>query len=223
MWNTLASELNQKPDVVVVWARPEIGRMWVFQELMKEGLITHLIGRPALPEEQDGVATTYPESRSIRKGLEFIRDNYGNDCYALVQSADISPKPGIFSHIDSEMMEKDGVLFFLNTGICHSDVWYTNFFAVSMNENYWPPLANMGDQDILERKWGLKLSKEKLNNFCKWHNNFDKSFIHAHESEGLPPELFKPQKSNVSVLMCITGWKPWYERLWDFFRRKKNG
>lgn len=207
------SEFPHRPDVVVVWARPEIGRLWVFQKLMAEGLIQHLVGRPALPGEVDGVATTHPESHSIRLGLEFVRDHYGADHYAVVQTADIAPRDGQYGFIHGSMQENEAVLYFFANGVIHGDIWHTNFFAVSMDERYWPPLAEKGDQDILERKWGLHLARNGLTSIVRWHNNRNKSFVHCHESEGLPPEPFRPQTVGGGVCLYVRGHRPW----WSWF------
>jgi len=219
-----ASEFAEPPQVVVVWARPEIGRLWLFQELMAEGLIHHVVGRPALPGEVDGVATTYPESHSLRKGLEFVREHYGENCYVIGQAADVQPKPGIYRMMDEKMREGDkAVLFLLPTNIVHSDIWHTNFFCVCLDENYWPPLSEQGDQDILERKWGLQLKKRALPGIFAWHNNRNKSFVHSHESENQEPELFKPQRAGVGIGLFIVGRKRWYLRVWDWMRNLFSG
>lgn len=217
------SELPERADVVVVWARPEIGRLWVFQELMAEGFIQHLVGRPALPGEEDGVATTHPESHSIRLGLEFVRDHYGDEHYAIVQAADIRPREGQHGFLHENMQKVEAVLYFLPNGICHDSIWHTNFFAVSMKEDYWPPLAEKGDQDILERKWGLGLTKSGLTSFVRWHNNRNKSFVHCHESEKVPPEPFRSQRAKGGVSLFIAGrrslWAAFSSWVRSFIRR----
>ena len=193
------------PPVVVVWARPELSRRWVMEELRSEGLITHVLERGPVEGERDGCATTHPESHSIRQGLDFIKAEYGETHFAIMQGADIWVKPGMYRFLTDRMNEQENsaVLFFMPNGVVHRDCFHTNFFAVPMDEIYWPPLAKKEDQDMLERKWGLQLKENKVPDILIWHNNWDKSFIHAHESENQPAEERRPFRISTNVVIPL--------------------
>lgn len=143
-------------------------------------------------------------------GLEFIRDRYDNAShYVVMQGADIWVKPGLLGFVHDQMnqQENEAVLFFLQTGIVHQDNWHTNFFALGFDERYWPPLAQKEDQDMLERKWGIQLKKFDLPGIVRWHNNREKSFVHAHESEhpGVPAEAIVAQFGRESAPLFVCG------------------
>lgn len=218
----LAHEFAEPPAVVVVWARPEVGRLWYFQGLLREGRVDHLLTRPALPGEADDRPTTYPESHNIRLGLEFARKTYGPDAYAVVQTADIHPHATLcYAFADAHMQAGDGaVVLHWQNGCVQHGIWHTNFFAVRLDdEAYWPPVSDPDHQDVLERQWGRKLSELRPPRVVESHNYNGKRFGHAHRSEHLPPWPVRPQAAAAGFALCITGHKPWWERALEWLGR----
>src|SRR6266496_4138573 len=119
------SEFQDIPEIVVVWAAPEIGRLWFFQELLKDKRISHLIYRAETSEDNRGRPTTYTASLNIREGLDFIKSTYSLPFYIVCNDSDIIPEPGIFNWIDKSMQsEYDGLLFFWENGIRNQDTWH---------------------------------------------------------------------------------------------------
>lgn len=218
-------ELGFKPDIIVVWASPEIGRLHFFQGLIKEGFITKVLERLDREGLDGPVKATSPgESLSIRMGLEYISNNYGPDTYVIMQCADVLPQPGVYQYLNREMNSGvDGVLMFREGGIVRSDNWNTNFFAVSLNKDYWPPICNKDHHDILERQWGIRLQEQGLTNFVKSHNSRCKKYIHEHTSETKITFPILPQIASASVNLQYTGYKSTRTIIFEFFRRFFNG
>lgn len=210
-------ELGYQPDVVVVWAAPEVGRLWLFQKFLAEGQVTHVVGRPPLAEENGyGGATSHPESHNIRAGLEFILSTYEPQAhYVVMNGADISVNDGTLKFIDAKMKEHQAVLYHWDNGSCNSGIWHTNFFAVCLDERYWPPLSPPEHADVLERQWGRKLELIRPEGVFEWNNSRNQRFKHLHESESLEPLPFRPQHTHISLPLIVCGWKAWYARLWD--------
>ena len=180
-------EFKIQPDVVVVLAAPEVGHLWFFQKLQQEGLIHHLLIRPKLIGGDGVSATTYTESRNIRLGLNFIKANYSHyeKFYALVQAADVNPKVGTYGMMDAfmhgeseEERNPKAFLYRWPNNCVQVDVWHTNLFCVILDDNYWPPISELGDQDVLEHKWGKELSSKRLPGIIKWLNYNNKYFVH---------------------------------------------
>ena len=215
---TLFGEFNQAPEVVVVWARPEIGRLWVFEKLLAEGQISRVMGRPALPDEVDGCATTFPESRNLRGALESFRRLYAPDSYYVIgQAADVCPKKGVYSYIDSTMQDGRKAVAFLMP-ICHSlHAWHTNFFAVASDDAFWPPVSPTNSQDILERQWAVVLDGKE--NVERSNNNNNKHFVHAHESESAKPYPFFAQDKAAVIGLTVRGYETWLSRCKKYLRR----
>ena len=203
----LKEEFASPPIIVVVWACPEIGRLWFFQELLKQGKIDRLVYREATEFDNNNGPTSYPASLNIRVGLDFIKREYSLfNYYVIGHDADIVPNTGTFKYIDQEMQDfnKDGVLFFWENGIRHVDTWHTNFFAVSSNKNYWPPISDRGG-DVLESQWGTELLNNNLRNFTVSHNSRSQKFLHIHSTETEPSFPFKPQVESEGVFIYIKG------------------
>jgi hypothetical protein len=217
----LAPELGGRPDVVVVWARPEVARLWFFNELVAAGRVTKLITRPALPGEAAELPTTYPESHNIRLGLEWVRDHYDPAShYAVVQAADVMPNPGTaYGFIHTHMTGGAGaVVFHWQNGCVPVEIWHTNFFSVRLDEVYWPPVAEAGHPDVLEAIWGRHLCTLQPPHVEKSHNYNSKRFRHEHLSEQLPPWPVRAQESGCSAPMSMKGRLPWWRRLLEFLR-----
>lgn len=148
----LKGEFPSEPDVVLVWAQPEVGRLWFLQELLASGKLTHVIGRPQLPDET-GVSTTYPESHNLHIGLTYIRENYPPDSYVVVQASDVEPKAGVYHQINVLMQEgANAFAVHWANGVCCNDIWHTNFFSVCLDPAYWPPVSEPDAADTLERQ-----------------------------------------------------------------------
>lgn len=196
------------PQVVLIAAQPERNALSFFERLRSEGLISHLLFRPS--NGLDGPVTTYPESQNIRLALSFCKDICGpGSSYVILQAADVEPNPGTYRFVNDFMQQDgDGVLFHWENGSARNNVWHTNFFAISLdNEASWPPIAERGDPDVLERKWGRQLDDQNyLGNWLRTHNSSEKRFKHRHlelsplpsETEPLPTH---PKKS---------WWKKWF-------------
>lgn len=218
-------ELGYRPDVVLVWSCPEVGRNWVMRELLDEGLVTHLIKRYEIPG-LDGVRpTTFSESINIRKGLEFIRDFYDNgQHYVIMHAADIFVHESTLKFCDDRINGRveDGshnaVLFHWENGICHQDIWATYFFAVVLDDLYWPPVSPPDENDVLERQWGRLIDQRKPPLVFKWHNAGQRRYVHKHESEFLPPFPTYAEHQKAMLALYCKGHLPWYVRLIEFAR-----
>lgn len=212
-----AAEFSEPPEVVVVWARPQYGRLWYFHDLMRDKRVAQVLGRPAEPGECDGCATTFYESLNLRAGLNYIKETYGPDCYVVGQAADVRARPGVYKKIDDHMAGgANAVLFHWENGISHANVWHTNFFAVRMDEAYWPPLSPSPEYgDTLETQWGKALAAADLGGVVRWHNSRGLQFEHKHESEGLPPWPLKPMvaAAGCGLAVCGPARRPWWRRL----------
>jgi hypothetical protein len=201
--------------VVVVWACPEVGHLWFFDELLRTGLASHVLGRPPLPGE--GGATSYPESHNLRLGLTYIRDNYANEVhYVIGLAADVYLQDWTLSYIHDHMKENDCVVFHWDNGCVREGVWHTNCFGVCLDERYWPPLSPPGHADTLERQWGMKLERERPPLVHKWHNSGQRKFIHRHENG--PVLESRPQYTQNALPLYLES----QSRLRRFFRWLKS-
>jgi hypothetical protein len=174
----------ENPDIVVVWAQPEIGMIDFFDRLK----ISKLIGRPKLPGE-DGKSSSYPESVNLRFGLKYIAQHFPAYQTIIGLTADIYINDGALPFVKGKLENGNrAVVFHWPNGFVQSGIWHTNFFVVPPEEVYWPPLSFPGDQDILEWKWGKALAEKALPDIFRWHNYNDRIFKHIHESEENPVE-----------------------------------
>lgn len=218
-------ELGYMPDVVLVWACPEVGRLWLMQSLQKDGLLTHLLNRPAIPGLDGDKPTTWPESHNLRLGLTFIRDHYAeNEHYVIMHAADIWLQGGTLSFIDDRINGRveegphNAVLFHWDNPIIPRDIWSTYMFGVCLDPQYWPPVSPANEQDVLERQWGVLLSKRQLPGLFRWHNARERKFLHRHESEQLPPFPVKPQTITDAMQMQCVGYRSIFGRVWDWLQ-----
>lgn len=219
------AELGHVPPVVIVWACPEVGRLWIFQKLQRAGLCSHLIKRAPLPGESNalGVATTHFESANIRAGLEFVLEMYGPETLVCMQTADVSLQEGTVGMFLHEILRKEhrAVVFHWANGVLASGVWHTNCWALRVGEReLWPPTSNPDSQDVLERQWGRAL--EAKTGVFGWHNAGERRFLHRHESEHLEPPPFLPQPHDATLSLACRGYLPWYSRLWRWLNRKAD-
>lgn len=211
----LAGEFSEPPDVVVVWACPDVGHLWFFQRLRAEGLVHTLLTRPRLPGERADGPTTYPESHNIRLGLSWVRDHYDPaSAYALVMAADVRPNERLaLKFVDDHVAAgARAVVLFWPNGCVRSDIWHTNFFAVCLDERYWPPVLGEGDSDTLEWAWGKHLLRADLPGVVRGHNSRERRFAHRHESDAHPPWPVVPQAGDGAAPLLITGHLPWWRR-----------
>lgn len=214
-------EIGGKPLVVVVWADPEIGRLWLFQELIQLGLIYTVLSRKALPNE-GSLATSFCESYNIRLGLEYI-DKEFKGFPVIFQTADVCPKNGTYGFIYHNLKEGNkAVLFLWENGCIRENVWHTNLFGLA-DMKYAPPLSEINHPDVLERQWGIKLTEQNLGDFTRWNNFNSKMFTHEHISEQLQDFPYKAQKDGCSLVLSVKGWLPWYIRLGQFIWRLLPG
>lgn len=222
-------EFAVRPEVWVVWARPEVGRSWVMRRLVKQERVGRVIPRYELPGESDTSATTYPESVNLRLGLEAARDAYGDSVYVIGQAADVLPLPGSYRFIDERLNdgETNAVLFHWENGCSSRDVWHTNFFAVSTDEAYWPPISTPDHADTLERQWGVAIATTRPPGVFKSSNYASKKFRHEHLSESITPLPLLHDYSNDSISFYSVGYLSWRNRCmsllkgalpWHWFR-----
>lgn len=197
---------------MVVWAQPEVSRLWFFQELLASGQLDHVLGRPPLAGEVGEGPKTYPESHSIRKGLEFVREHYPEH-FVIFQTADIWVQEGTYRFLSEGMQEHQAVVFRWINSCGGDNVWHTNFFAVA-DEAYWPPVSGPDHPAVLEQQWGMALAKENLPGIHASHNSRDQKFLHRHESEEHEPFPAKPQVGHSALSLGVGGWLPWYVRLY---------
>lgn len=200
-----SKELKERPDVVVLWNSPQIEKVGLFQKLLADRKITHLITRIG---GKDSI--TVEESQNIREGLEFI-DSFYIDYFVIFQTIDIRAKPGIYGYIEGELYQgKQAVVFHWEnrTFSRRGDVFHTNFWALK-NKIYWPPVILKESPDVLERYWAVQIRDNNLSNFTVSTNSRDRRFIHNHESDKLPPFTFSCNMS-AGVFMYINGYmSPW--------------
>lgn len=219
---TLIHEFREPPDVIVVWAIPQLGHLWLMDSLIEQGKVTAVVGRPQLPDETPGAATTYPESYNLRKGLNYIKRNY-EECYVIGHAADIQAMPGAYRFIDNKIHEGEkAVLYHWANGCCREDVWHTNFFAIPLDEEYWPPISTKQSGDVLERQWGLSIAEKKPDRVFKWHNSRNQSFLHDHISENLPEITVVPLTAEFTLNLTIKGYKTFWAKLFELFWKKRN-
>jgi hypothetical protein len=112
---------------------------------------------------------------------------------------------GFFEH---HLKTVKAVVFHLENGCHNSGIYHTNFWALR-DKQFWPPLAQKEDRDILELLWGNQLKARGLNNFFLSTNWANKRFIHAHQSEELPPFPVQPQSLTNGVFMIIGADSTW--------------
>lgn len=216
----LRAQFSTFPDVVLVWAQPEVGRLWFIQELLDGGKIRHVLTRSRLDGEGEVGGTTYPESHNLRLGLEWVRANYDPaETYAIGHAADVWVKGDAYRQIDSHMNSgKRAVVFWYDNAIILDGIWHTNLFGVCLDEQYWPPVSPKTSNEILERQWGLMLQRRSPPGIQKFSNYNQKLFRHNHLSEGLPSWPVIPQASAGGVSLGVVGYLPW----WCIFQKTKE-
>ncbi len=224
--NLATKEFGVKPDIVIVWASPELGRYHLLQDLLNRGIISKVILRYN-ENNCDGIySTTHPESISIRRGLEYIKQNYKEDLhYTILQTADIKIKPGAYQFIKNSFVDGIEAVVFSNggTGLTRIGLLYTLFFAVGFNEKYWPPISERDNPDILEWQWTKQLLDMDFKNIVTSHNSRDKKFSHNHTSEFNVTFPILPQTASASVNLQYTVYKSTRTIIFEFFRRFFNG
>jgi hypothetical protein len=227
-------EFRELPIVWIVWAQPELARLWYFRDLLQTGKINRLLTREKLPQEGERGGTTYPESHNLQLGLQEARQwltsefsSFLSYHYVVVQAADILPKPGAYRYIDDRLhgvpipnLTDDqpwkAVVFHWENACCGQAIWHTNFFAVPLEEDYWPPLSTSDNQETLERQWGLKLQEKKPYRVFETHNSSQRLFFHQHLSEQLPVWPLIPLVGSQNLSLYLSGTMPWYRRLYDW-------
>lgn len=212
------------PDVVIVWAAPEVGHIWFFQKMKEDRLYTKLLTRPKLTGIDGCISTTYPESQNLRLGLNYIKNSYDeNKYYALCLTADMNLKTGTLGMIHGYMQENNSehsnpkaFLFRWNNSCVKGDIWHTNLFAVVLDENYWPPVCSDKEHDVLEHKWGKELSEKSLPGIIKWVNYKNKYFFHGYEHIENAIECFS-QKDSCELNLFVRGRKRFWRRIKELF------
>lgn len=209
------AELGYPLPVAVVWARPLLGHLWYFRQLEREGLYTHLLPREALPGEQEGRATTYPESHSLRRGLDFLRQTYSASSWAVALAADVWLQEGTLAFLNGKLASHQACVFFWQNSCCGTDCWHTNCFGVRLeDDSFWPPVVGPTERNTLERAWGLCLKGRE--GVFRWHNSGARRFIHAHPAERELPRV--PLCEVGTLSLSLRGYQPWWQRLWLWLR-----
>lgn len=221
----LKHEFSQVPDIVVIWAQPEVTRIWFFNRLLQEGKIQRLLTRPQLPDEFPSTATTYAESHNLRIGLNHIKATYdASTTYALCQAADVYANPEqCYQYIDRKIQEgEEAVVLFWPNGCIHDDIWHTNMFAVPLDESYWPPVASLNDSDVLERQWGLLLKQGQPPYVHKNHNHNNKRFLHEHLSEFQEEWPRFAVEGGFPSTLFVSGYVPWWKKLFGWMHSRRS-
>lgn len=154
--NEKIHEFAEPPDIGIIWSTPEKDMEWLIDELYnKYERIKFIIYRPKLLREGEAGGTTYPESHNIVYGLRFIRDYYGEDkAYAIVQATDAYPLREAYGEIDRTIhADIPAVLYYWYHNCLSVPGFSTYFFAIRLNEKYWPPLSDCNNSDALEWQW----------------------------------------------------------------------
>lgn len=214
----LAQKLGLLVPVVVVWAAPEVGHLWFFQQLRRDGDIAFWVERPAMAGDGNQQNTTHTESHNLRLGLEEARGSFGQDFYFIVMAADVCPTEAGLRWVHEYMQEPAtrACVFIWPNSIVPFGAYHTNFFAVTEDHTYWPPVSVAEHADVLEWQWGRQLLDNALPGIVTAPNPNNKFFVHKHESEGQPLWAVKPQADGVGCGLAIAGYKPWYRRLLEF-------
>lgn len=203
----------ETPLVYLIWADPEIGRLWYINQLLAEGKVDRVITRPKLPEEGLSKNTTFFESHNLRLGLNKIAKEVGH-AYVIGHSSDILPHRSTYEYVVRQIQDGyQAVLFHWDNGIARQDVWHTNFFCIPTIRDYWPPLSPADEQDVLERQWGKLLLEVQPPAICKTHNYKEKRFTAGHLSESQPPWPIHPQLKSFSISLTTKGYIPWWRRI----------
>ena len=206
--NLCKEELGLDPEIIILWAQPEIGMIDFFDKLK----VTKIIGRPQLAGE-DGKSSSYPESINIRFGLKYISEHFPAYSTIICLAADVYPNPGAFSFIKTKLNEGNvAIVFHWPNGFVQQNIWHTNFFVVPPDVKYWPPVSQKDDQDVLEWKWGKYLAEKSFPDVYRWHNYNDRIFKHMHESENNPIDQKGLNLEN-GVTLFIKTKKDW-RKLW---------
>lgn len=197
-------EYGYEPPIIIVWSEPHTPHTWLV-----ENLDCYVIPRYSVPGEK-GQSISFHCSRDINCGLRFVKQHFGEDYYAVVHCCDVAPQDGVFSRIDGCINQgNEAFLVQLPNTVTSKDVWHTNFFAVTMNEDYWPPEIGFNHPDILERCWGNKL-KSKAANKYKFEGNLNyKTFTHYHENDDFKSYKEQCVKCNDSMNLITIGTNKW--------------
>lgn len=201
---------KNQPSIVLVWADPEPSRRWFIDDLVKAKLIDHVVHRYKLPSDSSGYGTTFSESQNIRLGLENVFRLY-DDCYCVVQAADICITEYGFYLIEQEMCNGAQAINFTWENRFTSKAWHTNCFAVSKNKDYWPPCCNLNCLDVLEKLWYNECGLYK--GITTLANNNQIIFIHKHISEKMDAFPSKPVTIKNTFNLFIKGSMTFLKRL----------
>lgn len=196
-------EFDVEPPIVLVWSEPKLAHWHILEKL--DALV---LSREAEPGEK-GQSISYHCARDIYCGLSFVKENFGDDYYAVVHCCDCAPRDFILSRIHDEMQYRDAFIVRLPNTVTSRDVWHTNFFAVSMNESYWPPVIGRNHPDILERCWGNSLKSAGATNYSFDGNANFRTFTHLHENENFNSYELQRVIQRSSLLCFTKGTASW--------------
>lgn len=191
-------ELGGALKRILVWAHPEITRLWFIRELQAEGLLDHVLSRPALEGP-----ISYQEAHNIRLGLEYCQQNYPGQP-VIVQAGDIQVQAGTYAQVREQL--KDHQLVVYRWGSTGAEFYHTNFFAVQSPE-WWPPLIEKDCLDVLEAAWAKQLWGRP--GYFKWHNSREKRFVHRHLSENLPELAHHNERITGGITLTLRGRRTW--------------
>lgn len=190
-------ELGYIPPIIIIWSEPDL-RHWHIVSRAKTFIL------PRAPDKDEiGQSISYHCSRDLNFGLRFVKKYFGDDYYAIAHCCDAAPNVGVFAAIHNHMQENDAFLVKLPNSVTSRDVWHTNFFAVSMNENYWPPLLRLNEPDILEKCWGRQLAAMNYHRCITVGNGNEKTFVHKHTNDDFSFYLKKCVNFTCNI-NCVT-------------------
>lgn len=201
------------PIIYVLWADPEISKKWILDELQKNNLIHKVIYRNTV--DKTG-STSFYESINFRKALPIIFDENGNDCFVIVHATDTKVSPMAYNIFEKQINQGfDASVFKWNSEMLNA--WKTAVFAVTSNQDIWPPLINNNNPDVLEVAWPKSLNYNNLKK-VKVNGFFDNFYFDSkNTSEFLAQFADKPQIQIDTISLCISGYVPLYKRILNWF------
>lgn len=176
----LRGEFYIDPIIIVVWADPEMNKIGIMENLLKEAKVNYILERRKSQYDGWGKPTTPAELLNFKVGIDFIKSKFQH-YFVILQGADILVEEGIYRWISDEIVKYPALLFFWNNKLETQNAWHTNFFAVK-DLNYWPKFEDKYANDTLETMWGRRLRDEGLTEFLHSHNSRGLKFKEIHSS-----------------------------------------
>lgn len=204
---------KHNPIIYVLWADPEISKKWILDDLKKRKLINKIIYRKTI--DKTG-STSFYESINFRKAFPIIFQENGNNSFIIVHATDTKVSPVAYKIFEKQI--NDGFIasvFKWNNDYVYA--WKTAVFAITNNEECWPPLLTNNHGDVLESAWPKSLTHE-IKNKIKINKYADNILFESKNStEYLPDFDDKQQYYNDTTCLYINGYIPLYKRILNWF------